>query len=123
MKLPAVPESLRRIASVLEEFSAPSVAFSLEPKSEIQVGQSKLGGAPDLPKEFELKSGPATIDFLLQINLAEASPFDQTESLPKSGLLSFFYDLKEQPWGYDPKQLNGFRIALPPKKWTRVTWV
>jgi len=114
MKLPLVPESLRRIVSVLEEFSAPSVAFSLEPERAAGVGDSKFGGAPDLPKDFEIQSGPAPIDFLLQINLAEVFRLDQTESLPKAGLLSFFYDLKEQPWGYDPKHLNGFRVHYTP---------
>ncbi len=39
---------------------------------------------------------------------------DHTAQLPKSGLLSFFYDLKEQPWGFDPKQLNGFRVHYTP---------
>src|SRR5882724_6833123 len=114
MKPPPAPESLRRIASVLEEFSAPSVAYSLEPETAAGVGDSKLGGGPDLPKDFKLPSAQAPIDFLLQINLAEASPFDQTASLPKSGLLSFFYDLKEQPWGFDPTQLNGFRVHYIP---------
>ena len=114
MKLPPVPESLRRIASLLEEFSAPSVAFSLKSESAAQVGDSKLGGSPDLPKDFNLLSSHAPIDFLLQINLAEASPLDQTGSLPKSGLLSFFYDLKEQPWGYDPKRLDGFLVHYAP---------
>lgn len=114
MKLPPVPESLRRIASLLEEFSAPSVTFSLKTESVAGEGGSKLGGAPDLPKDFGLPSSHAEIDFLLQINLAEASPLDHSGSLPKSGLLSFFYDLKEQPWGYDPKRLNGFLVHYTP---------
>ena len=114
MKLPPVPEALHRIASVLEEYSVPSVAFSLEPERSAGVGGSKLGGAPDLPKDFKLSSSDAPLDFLLQINLAEAYPFDQTATLPKSGLLSFFYDLKEQPWGYDPKKLGGFRVQYTP---------
>lgn len=114
MKLPAVPESLCRMASVLEEFSAPSVAFSLEPERAVGVGDSKLGGTPELPADFKLPSDHPPVDFLLQINLAEASPLDQIPSLPSSGLLSFFYDLKEQPWGYDPKRLDGFRVHYTP---------
>jgi len=114
MRLPPVPESLRRIAPMLEEFSAPSVAFALEPERAVGIGDSKFGGAPDLPKDFEIQSGPASIDFLLQIDLAKVSQLDKTESLPKMGLLSFFYDLKEQPWGYDPKCLSGFRVFYIP---------
>lgn len=114
MKLPPVPESLRRIASLLEEFSAPSVAFALEPHRAASVGDSKFGGAPDLSRDFETQLGQSPIDFLLQIDLAKVFPLDPTESLPQSGLLSFFYDLKEQPWGYDPKRLNGFRVFYTP---------
>ncbi len=114
MKLPPVPKSLGRIASLLEEFAAPSIAFSLEPGKAVGVGGSKLGGAPDLPVAFRLPPDRAPIDFLLQINLAEASPLDQTAALLPSGLLSFFYDLNEQPWGFDPKRLNGFCVHHTP---------
>jgi len=103
------------VRALLEEFSAPSVAFSLERGQDEAVGKSKLGGIPDLPQDFrwQTRDGEAT-DFLLQINLAQASALDQTGSLPKSGLLSFFYDLKEQPWGFDPKQLHGFLVHYTP---------
>lgn len=47
MKLPRVPESLRRIASVLEEFSAPSDALTLDVEGAAGIGHSKLGGARD----------------------------------------------------------------------------
>jgi uncharacterized protein YwqG len=109
MKLPTPPESLRRVAKLLEEFSAPSIAFSLH-QGNGAVGASKLGGVPDLPRNFQIPAGSTAFDFLLQVNLSEASPLDQTPSLPKSGLLSFFYDLKEQPWGFDPKHLSGFHV-------------
>jgi uncharacterized protein YwqG len=32
--------------------------------------------------------------------------------LPTSGLLTFFYDLENQPWGYDPQELDGHRVML-----------
>jgi uncharacterized protein YwqG len=116
MKLPHIPDSLQHISSLLGEFSAPSVAFSLERGQETAVGESKLGGMPDLPQDFRWPTTDGqAIDFLLQINLAQASALDQTRSLPKSGWLSFFYDLKEQPWGFDPKQLQGFRVCYTPR--------
>src|SRR5262245_11586982 len=114
MKLPPIPESLSRISPLLEEFSAPSIAFSLESGNAGGVGDSKLGGAPDLPRDFQVPAGDAPIDFLLQINLDEVSAVHHTGSLPKTGLLAFFYDLKEQPWGFDPKHLNGFRVYYTP---------
>lgn len=104
MKLPPIPESLLRISSLLEEFSVPSVAFSLERGQDTQIGESKLGGIPDLPLDFQWPTyDRSPIDFLLQVNVTQASALDETGLLPKSGLLSFFYDLKEQPWGFDPQ--------------------
>ena len=113
MKLPSVPKALSRITPILEEFSAPCIAFSIEP-GKAGVGQSKLGGTPDLPRDVQLFQGRAPLDFLLQINLGEAFSEDHSASLPKCGLLSFFYDLQEQPWGYDPRKLNGFCVHYTP---------
>lgn len=47
------------------------------------------------------KSFPLT--FITQINLADAwgtGPLDS--DFPKSGIISIFYDILEQPWGFDP---------------------
>jgi uncharacterized protein YwqG len=115
MHLPAVPSSLRRLSGLLQEFSMPSVRFFLDPQQETAPGASKLGGTADLPRDFEWPHWNDTpLDFLLQINLAEAAVHDSSRHLPASGLLSFFYDLKEQPWGFDPKQLEGFRVCYTP---------
>lgn len=57
----------------------------------IGVGQSKIGGRPDLPALFEwpaYMNEPLT--FCVQYNLAEAVPFDLEGTLPKQGLLSVF---------------------------------
>jgi uncharacterized protein YwqG len=115
VKLLPVPESLRRVARLLEEFSAPSVAFSLDPGKAPAIGESRLGGSPDLAPNFQWPTNKGDpIDFLLQINLARAAPLDQTGSLPPSGLLSFFYDLEKQPWGFDPEDMLGFRVCFTP---------
>lgn len=114
MNLPPVPESLRRITPLLEEFAAPSVAFSLELGKATRIGASKLGGTPDLPRDFQMPPAETPLDFLLQIDLTDVSRLDQSALLPKAGLLSFFYDLQKQPWGFDPKDLDGFRIHYTP---------
>ncbi|MCT6922885.1 YwqG family protein [Metasolibacillus sp.] len=82
-------------------------------ENEIQIGQSKIGGAPDVPTDF---IWPQTNDqhplyFLCQLNLAEIKPFDSSNLLPAKGLLSFFYDAERQPWGYDPNNYDGFRVV------------
>ncbi|MBB3112200.1 uncharacterized protein YwqG [Paenibacillus phyllosphaerae] len=70
----------------------PTAQLHLEPASdeEISVGSSKAGGNPDLPeaiawprwKDFDMT-------FIAQINLRDCPALD--ESLPASGLLTFFY--------------------------------
>lgn len=41
--------------------------------------------------------------FLAQFNCAEIALLDRESLLPGTGLLSFFYELDSQCWGFDPK--------------------
>ncbi len=65
------------------------------------------------------------LSFLCQINLRDVP--EPIDGLPESGLLSFFYGIEDQPWGYDPADRNGwlvqffdrdqeFSTALPPEQ-------
>lgn len=78
------------------------------------VGATRFGGKPDVPPDFRwcyyegedyldgvVKNRP--LSFLAQFDLAEISKYDADGLLPKTGLLSFFYELETQRWGYDPK--------------------
>jgi uncharacterized protein YwqG len=83
-----------------------AVHISLSPSSEarIALGQSKMGGLPDLPKGlkwFEYKGEP--MSFVAQINLWEVAQYDTENRLPKEGILYFFYDATQSSWGFDPK--------------------
>jgi uncharacterized protein YwqG len=102
------------LASILSEFEEPAIAFELAPpEDDGDRVTSRLGGAPFLPAGFEWpRNGGRELDFLLQIQLAEVAPLDPLRRLPGSGLLTFFYDLENQPWGYDPEALAGFRVVL-----------
>lgn len=70
-----------------------------------KLGQSKMGGLPDLPvgMKWPLSKKGVSLSFLCQLNLSES---DQTMEwhLPKKGMLYFFYDAKEQPWGFEPEK-------------------
>lgn len=78
----------------------------------LSLGSSKFGGIPLLPPGFvwpyyegesydgERRNRP--LAFLLQINLAELSAFDSDQRLPKTGILSFFYDVETMRWGFSP---------------------
>lgn len=76
------------------------VNLKLEPRTtreEVAIGHSKFGGYPDL---LSVSDHPGeNLTFLAQFRLSDFAGFESVEALPKEGMLSFFYDLDEQPWG------------------------
>ena len=99
----------------LRQHLLPCVGFSLRADAAQHAKSSRLGGAPAVPKSFQWpKYNNRPLDFLLQVNLQEVNKHDSTGLLPAAGLLAFFYDLEEQPWGYDPKNLSFFRTYYFP---------
>jgi uncharacterized protein YwqG len=100
------------VAPTLSDCALPCVGFLLTQSASRDATGSKLGGDPALPTSFEwprYKGRP--LDFLLQINLRGAAKHDSSGLLPPEGLLAFFYELEEQPWGYDPKNLSFFKVC------------
>lgn len=67
-------------------------------EKDLKIGQSKVGGRPDLPKTIDWITIPANDDFITplpfiaQVDLAEVSQYDVNELLPKKGMLYFFAD-------------------------------
>jgi uncharacterized protein YwqG len=73
------------------------------PAETLPLGASRLGGLPDLPAGTAWPAWQGrSLSFLAQLNLADLAAFEAAAPLPPTGLLSFFYDALEQPWGYDP---------------------
>lgn len=104
---------LSRIYPALQGFIQPAISIKLKredsPSSFSE--KSHLGGKPDLPIGFAWPQGKERpLAFLLQIDLLDVAALDFNRSLPDKGLLSFFYDTEEQPWGYDPQAQEGFRV-------------
>lgn len=95
-----------------------------EVDEEANICASKIGGRPAVPKDFEwpVYKGMGYDDvekerplaFLAQINLAEASKYDEEGVLPKTGILSFFYELMSMTWGFDPKDKGSARVYYFP---------
>ena len=104
---------LSHLADLLQRFEKQAIAFQLSPPNARSVGRSRLGGLPLLPPQYDWpRSKKRPLDFLLQIDLADTQIHDQLSALPTSGLLTFFYDFDNQPWGFDPNELDGFRVDL-----------
>jgi uncharacterized protein YwqG len=100
------------VASIIQRFSKPCVGFSLHDGRSSDTAASKLGGNPALPISFEWPTYRGRpLDFLLQINLRDLNGHTLAPGLPSEGLLAFFYELEEQPWGYDPENLSFFRVC------------
>jgi uncharacterized protein YwqG len=79
------------------------------PMDALQIGESRFGGAPDVPADFvwpTLDGRP--LHFLSQLDLAEVGSRD----LPAEGWLLFFYDAEEQPWGFDPNDAGGSKVIF-----------
>ncbi len=67
--------------------------FKTIPNAHIDIGVSKFGGLPDLPKNINWPkdNNGNYLDFLAQINLHEIYKTHNIPDLPKSGILYFFY--------------------------------
>lgn len=88
-------------------------ALHLFPTSDLQPGVSaKLGGHPWAPEGWEWprnEKGEA-LSLLASIDLQSVSRYLVAPWLPQQGMLLFFYDVYDQPWGFDPKQQLGWRV-------------
>ena len=107
------------IKKELEKTARNSIRLNIG--GEYSSGLTKFGGKPDVPKGFEwccfegedymegeVKSRP--LSFMAQFDLAEISQYDTDGLLPKTGLLSFFYECETAKWGYDPKDRGCARV-------------
>ena len=91
------------------------------------MGRSRFGGAPEVPQDFSWpRFTTATYDddqilsrplaFLAQFDCREIAPFDREGLLPASGLLTFFYELGSQRWGFDPADRGCARVFWFPEE-------
>ena len=78
-----------------------------------RVGGSRLGGVPDVPADFSWPHffEDAPLGFIAQVNLSDIQSIYPDRLVPESGLLSFYYDPKQEVWGFDPKD-RGRRTVL-----------
>lgn len=91
----------------------PSLRLQLDESMDDVGPHSKVGGQPVVPKDFvwPKREDGRPLTFLCQINLAEVYDFPFTNKfLPKAGILSFFYDVEEEPSGLDAGDRHGWCV-------------
>ena len=101
-------------------------------ESNIAIGQTKIGGRPDLPGGISWVTETNTVDtgkrkflifgsrrqetitkslsFIAQINLSQTATFDREHLLPKTGILYFFYSAEQEAWGFGSGDQNKFKV-------------
>lgn len=74
-------------------------------------GLTKFGGKPDVPEGFLWACyEERPLAFIAQFDLSEISKFDTEDLLPKTGLLSFFYELETKPQSVDDEDNSFARV-------------
>ncbi len=83
---------------------------ALPDDGDVAIGGSRLGGDPDLPPTAVWPEWRGRLlSFVAQIALSELPELFETR-LPSSGLLSFFYDVEQEAWGFDPQDRGAWRV-------------
>lgn len=90
--------NLQRIEDQLINLAKPSLQMTrtLIDEDALAAGASKLGGHPDVPIGFVWPYwGEKPLTFIGQFNFAEIASVASSDSLPKRGVLYFFYEADE----------------------------
>lgn len=98
----------------------------------LPVGNSKFGGRPDVPSDFEWPFwaevapliGSYPLSFFCQINLADVAVYDLDNLLPKTGTLSFFLAHRDGgDCAYSRDDRGGWRVYyFDEQKLERKSW-
>lgn len=112
-----IDAGLARVADHIARLVQPCIRIYTTPTKDddIPVGESKFGGDPDLPMDFQWPEwNGQPLAFLAQINLSTIAKNPISALLPPKGLLSFFYDCEQSTWGFDPKDKESWRVCFFP---------
>jgi len=114
---PAYPDVAKRTKFLLQDVADPDKAWSWAQPEQREIFRQ------DALNRIEMIQSEQPLSFVAQINLAEmwaAGPLDP--DMPRQGVLSIFYDMVEQPWGFDPQDRIAFAILFNDtegKQWAR----
>lgn len=77
--------------------------------------KSYFGGTPPISTHYSWPTRHGRpLSFLACIDCSELPRTADLDWLPDSGLLLFFYDIQDQPWGFDPKDRGGSATVYVP---------
>jgi hypothetical protein len=108
-------EGLGALVEKVEPMTRPAVRITTRRAEQQGVGQSRIGGMPDLPSSIAWpRRDGIPLAFLAQIDLADVAALLPDGPLPSSGHLWFFYDMKAWPGGDDPKDAGGAVVHYQP---------
>ncbi len=91
--------------------------FRLVPtdEKEIAVGETKVGGSPDLPVGIERPTYRGHhMDFSMQVSLRDLNRCPSCNRLPPEGYLYFFYYAGEQANGQHPAHRDQWKVIFHP---------
>ena len=92
---------------ISEELGLPAVQL----RGTKEERMSFFGGAPCTVEPFAWPMlGERPLSFLGQLDLKELNLDDSSPWLPQSGRLLFFYDIQEQPWGFELEDRHGWKV-------------
>lgn len=108
------------IREKLESMRQSSIALNIAGDEEYKTAGTRFGGSPDVPQDFvwprfagqglDGRQRELPLAFVAQINCEDIAPFDTEHKLPDHGLLSFFYEMESEPWGYSPSDKGSARV-------------
>lgn len=104
---------LDRLEEKIVSLAQPSIRMTRTPirDDSLPMGASKLGGHPDLPPNFQWQYyGAKPLTFIGQFKLSELTPHDTLGVLPPHGMLYFFYQADEMPWGQSEER-EGWQVV------------
>jgi uncharacterized protein YwqG len=109
---------LGRLAADVLRLASPSLRLVPidAPAAGVAPGISRLGGQPDLPPAalWPVWKG-LPMSFVGQLRLEDVAGHDPQRRLPPTGLLSFFYDARQETYGADPDDRGGWEVQYHPE--------
>ncbi len=100
------PDYAQRVARLLADAANPAKTWSWASKEQRREFQAEA------QRRAEVSSAEMPLAFIAQLDLAEVAAVDSLDvDLPRTGVLSLFYDVLDMPWGFDPGEGQGFRIV------------